>query len=56
MFLQRAFKNSCENQEWKMRDATTKIDAIRGQIKSEWIYEIANWPKIATVKFEGFMP
>ena len=28
----------------------------KGQIKSEWIYEIVNQPKIATEKFEGFLP
>ena len=28
----------------------------KGQIKSEWIYEIVNQAKIATEKFEGFLP
>ena len=28
----------------------------KGQIKSEWKYEIVNYPKIATEKFEGFLP
>ena len=28
----------------------------RGQIKSEWIYEIIDPPKMANEKFEGFLP